>query len=93
MRGPRAILFPEELCHCDIFKPEAVLSAGFVNIEGVAEKPYGSGQSFKSTKVKKAIESLPEDYLTINQTLIPGMWDYTVDMEMIDDKKTEEDDV
>ena len=93
MRGPRAILFPEELCHCDIFKPEAIVYAGFVSIEALAERPYGSGISFKTTEVKKAIESIPEDYVTINQTLIPGSWDYYVDMEYMDEIKVKENDV
>lgn len=85
-QGQKAILFSQDVSHCDIYDYKKIISAGFVSLtyNGKIEGVWGKATSFKSTPLNKSIHSRPEDANIINQTLKVGPWDYGLTEEQLD---------
>lgn len=83
-KGQRAILFSEDIVHCEVYYYKKVISAGFVSISdnGKIERVWGAATSFKTTLLNKILESRPDiDDIIINKTLKFGPWDYSLSKE------------
>jgi len=83
----KAIIFSQELNHCDVYNPEKVVSAGRFTLTkfGIVDDVFGDAQSFKTTKLKRTIFPDPSDRDLINQTLHFGLWDYGLTYDDIND--------